>query len=151
MTARADALLELLQPSLSDADVQRIAEAVVALMPQTNQQIDPEMHRPMTQTEAAEWLGINRATLCLWTAQDDHPVPAFRMSGRPVYTKASLIEWFTSRPYREGERNSQSQDDIADDRDRGTEVPSKGRHTSRSTGKRNHQKAAATASGERFM
>lgn len=97
MTARADALLELLQPSLSDADVERIAEAVVARLPMPAHD-DPELFRPMTQTEAAEWLGINRSTLSLWTSQDDDPVPAYRLGERPVYLKAELLSWLRKRP-----------------------------------------------------
>lgn len=96
---RATALAELLQPSVSDADIDRIAAAVVARLAQDAAFDDiPEMVRPMRQAEAAAFLGIDPATLSLMTSAGD--VPCFRVSERrPVYLKADLVEWLRSRPY----------------------------------------------------
>jgi predicted site-specific integrase-resolvase len=59
----------------------------------------PEIQRPMRQQEAADWLGVDRATLSQWTGQDDDPVPAYRLGKKPVYTKAMLVRWSRGRPY----------------------------------------------------
>ena len=96
---RADALAALLQPSISDGDIARIAEAVATLVADRVSLADvPEMMRPMDQGEAAAWLGVNRSTLSQWTNQDDDPVPAFRIGGKVLYTKADLISYVRRHP-----------------------------------------------------
>ena len=101
---RATALAELLNPALADDDVQRIAEAVAALIIERVKLDDfPELVRPMDQREAAAWLGVNPSTLSQWTGQDADPVPAFRLGSKPVYIKADLIEWLRKRPYQQSE------------------------------------------------
>jgi hypothetical protein len=76
----------------SDTFVSDIVNQVVAALgPESS-----EFHRPLSQEDAAEWLGVSTKTLYCWTYRDDDPAPAFfpgGTNGKPKYLRAELLDW----------------------------------------------------------
>lgn len=56
--------------------------------------------RPMTPTETAEWLGIGKSTLSMWTNDDIDPVPAVYIGEMPRYRIVDLSRWIEARTER---------------------------------------------------
>lgn len=78
---------------LSDEDVRRIVDALAERETATTYPLD--FYRPMNVTQAAEFLGVNRATLSLMTSAGD--VPCVYVGQTRRYVPAVLIPWMLAR------------------------------------------------------
>lgn len=92
-------------PDYTDALVATIvAQVVAALGPES-----VEFHRPLSQEDAAAFLGVAPKTLYCWTYRDDDPAPAVfpgGQNGKPKYLRAELLDWLR-RQRRATERAAQ--------------------------------------------